>query len=362
MSSGGGGSEFRSFGEQLRSIIAAGTPGQATDPRLFSVRAASGLNEGVGAEGGFLVSSDFSTSLLDRAIEAATLAPRCNSFPIGANANEIKLPRTDETSRANGSRFGGVQLYWSGPEGSDFTPSKPKLGQLTLKPNKLTGLVYLTDEIVQDSTVLEAYVRQCFTSEFSYVIDDVILASGDGVGKPLSVLNSASLVSVAKEAGQIADTIVAENCFKMFARMLPSSLARAIWLVNQSCWPQLFGMQLKVWNSPLSDVVGGAPIFIPGGSIAGAPFGTLLGRPIFPMEQCKALGDKGDIVFADFSRYVLATKGSLRSDVSIHVRFLQDEQVMRFVLRIDGQPEMKSATTPANGSDSLSAFVTLDAR
>jgi HK97 family phage major capsid protein len=107
---------------------------------------------------------------------------------------------------------------------------------------------------------------------------------------------------------------------------------------------------------------GGVPVYMPAGGASAAPYGTLFGRPVIPIEQCAAIGDAGDIIFADLGGYILAEKGGIQSDVSIHVNFIYDESVFRFVLRIDGQPLRASALTPYKGSDTLSHFVTLASR
>ena len=39
----------------------------------------------------------------------------------------------------------------------------------------------------------------------------------------------------------------------------------------------------------------------------------------------------------------------IQTDMSIHVQFLYDESVFRFVLRVDGQPVRASALTPYKG-------------
>jgi HK97 family phage major capsid protein len=49
------------------------------------------------------------------------------------------------------------------------------------------------------------------------MLDDAII-NGTGAGMPLGVLNAGCLVSVTKESGQKADTIVAENAVKMYHR------------------------------------------------------------------------------------------------------------------------------------------------
>jgi HK97 family phage major capsid protein len=172
----------------------------------------------------------------------------------------------------------------------------------------------------------------------------------------LGILNSGGLVSVAKESGQKADSLVFENILKIWSRMLGPSRSNAVWLINQSAEQQLFSMSLSVGT-------GGAPVYLPGGGASDRPYASLFGRPVIPCEQCAALGDKGDIILADFSNgYILAEKGGIQADVSIHVSFLYDQSVFRFIMRVDGQPMLSSAVTPYKGSDALGHFVTLDAR
>ena len=67
-------------------------------------------------------------------------------------------------------------------------------------------------------------------------------------------------------------------------------------------------------------------------------------------------------MLADFSQYKAIDKGGMQRDVSIHVRFIYDESVFRFVYRFDGQPILASAITPFKGTNTLSHFVKLDAR
>ena len=103
-------------------------------------------------------------------------------------------------------------------------------------------------------------------------------------------------------------------------------------------------------------------MFVPAGGLPNAPAGTLLGRPIVPIEQCQTLGTVGDIILADLSQYVIADKGGLESASSIHVRFVYDESVFRFVYRVDGQPIWNSALTPFLSANTLSPFVALASR
>lgn len=338
---------FATFGEQLLAAYRAAMPGGTVDERL-STRAASGLNETTPSDGGFLVQQDFVTELLKRTYETGILASRAKKIPISTNANSMKINAVDEDSRANGSRWGGVQTYWEG-EADELTSSKPKFRQMELSLKKLTGLCYATDELLQDAAALEAVIRQAFAEEFGFKIDDAIL-DGSGEGEPLGILKSGAIVKVEKEKDQ-TDIITVENIIKMWNRLWARSRANAVWYINQELEPLLYMLK-----------IGDKPVYIPAGGLSEKPYGTLLGRPVIPLEQCSAAGDVGDIILADIGQYLLIDKGGIKAASSIHVRFLYDENVFRFIYRVDGKPIWMKPLSPYKGNASVSPFVALAKR
>lgn len=338
---------FNSFGEQLLAAYRAAAPGGRIDERL-TTRAASGLNETTPSDGGFLVQQDFVTELLKRTYETGILASKVKKIPISTNANGLKINAIDEDSRANGSRWGGVQTYWEG-EADEITSSKPKFRQMELSLKKLTGLCYATDELLQDAAALEAVIRQAFAEEFGFKIDDAIL-TGSGEGEPLGILNGGSIVTVAKEKDQ-TDIVTVENLIKMWNRLWSRSRANAVWYINQELEPYLYTLK-----------IGDKPVYIPAGGLSEKPYGTLFGRPVVPLEQCSAAGEVGDIILADVGQYLLIDKGGVKAASSIHVRFLYDENVFRFIYRVDGKPIWNKPLTPYKGSSTVSPFVTLAKR
>ena len=342
------------FGRQLAAVAQAALSPYATpDPGLLQIMAATGMSEAVPSEGGYLVQTDFSTELLRLVHETGVLVGKTDRTPIGDNANGLKVNAIDETSRIDGSRWGGVQAYWTAEAGT-LTKSKPTFRQMELTLQKLTGLYYATDEQLKDTTALGDLVATAFAEEFGFKWDDAIIRGG-GAGMPLGILGHAGTVSVAKEAGQAAATILKENIEKMWSRMFASSLVRAEWFINQDCWPQLFQLSQQVG-------VGGVPVYIPPGGLSAAPFGALMGRPVTPIEQCATVGTVGDIIFADFQGYKTIEKGGMEAASSIHVQFLTDETTFRFILRADGQPKRNAPLTPFKGTNTQSAFITLASR
>jgi HK97 family phage major capsid protein len=347
---------FDNFGEQIIAAVrAARSHGRDTDPRLLNPELRgddpTGASEKVPADGGFLVQKDFSNEILRFAHENGMVAQRCRNIPVSGNG--LIINAIDETSRANGSRWGGVQSYWK-DEGAALEASQPKFRQIELILNKLTSLFYATDEVLQDANALSSIASQAFGEELAFKIDDAII-NGSGAGQPLGILNANCLVTIDKEGSQTATTFVYENAAKMWARLYGRSQQNAVWFINQDVYPQLFTMSLAVGT-------GGAPVYMPAGGASASPYGTLFNRPVVPIEHCKTLGTAGDVILADFSQYLLINKGGVRSDSSIHVRFLNDEVVVRYILRTDGQPWMRSALTPANGSNTVSPFVVVQGR
>ncbi len=345
---------FASLGDQMIAVMLRTTKG-IMDPRLDpnENRAILGMSETIPSDGGFLVQKDFSAELFSLAHDIGAVSSRTRRLPIGANSNGLKMNAIDETSRANGSRWGGVEAFWF-DEGQTKTATKPKIRQMEWTLKKLIGLMYATDELLMDAVALSAVASQAFTEEFGFQMDDAWI-NGSGAGDPLGILNSTALITVAKEGSQVADTVVTRNILKMRNRMHPSSRANAVWFVHLDVEPQLHQLELDVGT-------GGIPVWMPAGGLSGAPFDTLFGRPVIPIEQCQTLGDKGDIYFADFSQYGVIDKGGIQAASSIHVQFLTDQMTFRWVLRTDGQSMWSSPLTPKNGTTTTSPFITLAAR
>ena len=96
--------------------------------------------------------------------------------------------------------MGGIRGYWGPVEAGQYTKSKPGLGMLELNLNKLTGLCYATEELLEDTNLLGVILQKGFEDEFQFLIQDAIM-SGSGAGMPLGIFNSIGIVSVGKETG-----------------------------------------------------------------------------------------------------------------------------------------------------------------
>lgn len=338
------------FGEMLATVVRAAHH-RGVDDRL--IEASLGSNESVEADGGFLVEKDIADGLLRRTFEVSRIGSRVRRIPISARSNGLKINALKDDSRATGSRWGGVQGYWIG-EGESLTPSRPKFRQMKLELKKLAGLIYATSEILQDTTALAAVISEAFPDEFAFMVDDAIF-EGSGTAQPLGFMKANCKVTVPKETGQPAKTIQFENITNMWARSPARSMTTAEWWINQDALPQLMGMSVVIGT-------GGIPVYLPPGGLSQSPYGTLMGRPVIPVEYCETVGTEGDIVLADPAQYVMIDKGDIQYATSIHVAFLTDEQAFRFIYRVDGQPVDDKPITPFKGSNKQSTFITLQTR
>tara|TARA_R110000787_G_scaffold104030_2_gene210733 strand:+ start:1499 stop:2821 length:1323 start_codon:yes stop_codon:yes gene_type:complete len=343
---------FVNLGEQLKAIHSMRTNAGSPDVHARLMAAAQGSGESVDSDGGYLLQPDFKSAIESRMFENGEILSRCREIKCGPNSNAVTLKVVDDTSRATGSRWGGVRGYWV-DEGAAPTKSKPTFGTVELKLKKVAALGYASDELLEDAVAMSSIYEQAFAEELTFLTEDAVF-NGDGAGKPTGVVGHASTVSVSKETGQSAATVVFANIVKMWARMWARSRSNAVWFINQDIEPQLFQMSLAVGT-------GGAPVYLPANGLSSSPFASLMGRPVVPTEYSATLGTVGDVVLGDLSQYGLLTKGGVKQASSMHVSFTTDEMAFRATYRVDGQPLWKSALTPFKGS-TLSPTVTLATR
>lgn len=315
-------------------------------------KAITGLSEAVPADGGFLVQTEHNNSIMGRVYNVGDLLRRVDMTGIGPNSNGMTFNAEAESSRADGSRRGGILAYWAA-EGGTKTPSHPTFRQIELKLNKVIGLVYATDELLQDATALESWIMSNLPEELRFVVEDSII-NGTGAGQPQGIIGAPATIAVPAEAGQANTTIVSENIINMWSRRYLGG-RDYVWLIHQDATPQLHQMNLGVG-------AGGGLTYMPPGGLSGAPYGTLMGRPVIESEYCQTLGAVGDIILISLREYQMIDKGGVQSASSIHVNFTTDETCFRFVYRVDGQPKWNLPLTPAHGAVTVSPFLTLAGR
>lgn len=344
---------FTSLADFAVAVAEARNP--RTDERLMKVAAGTGLQQSISQDGGVLVPPAYSKRIWEGVQQRSqSLLSMCDQIPIDMGVESLTVPAINETSRADGSRWGGVRGYWKA-ELSQMTSSAAKLRDVKLTPQELYVFSYISDKLLRNAPQAASRLMETGAAdEIAFKVGDSII-NGDGNGKPLGILNSACIISVAKETGQAATTLVAKNFSKMRLRMHPAYWGGAVWLVNPDVRAEMDDLQFSTGTS-------GTLVYLPEGGLSGNPYSTLFGRPVMPIEYCATLGTTGDVILANLSGYAAAVKGVVDSAYSMHLKFDYAQTAYRIIFEVDGQPWLQSAITPYKGSTTTSTFVKLDTR
>lgn len=349
--------KFANSTDLLRALRDERTGNATAAARLAEIRNA--YSSTVPSEGGFLIPEEFRAEMLRVGLEG-TVVRGAGARVIPMAQPRIKFPMIDSTSNAS-SVFGGMIGFWT-EEGGALTASSASFGSITLDASKLTGYAEIPNELLNDSAIsVGPLVDQLFPETLMW-FEDLAFISGNGVGQPLGYLNAPCAVTVTKEASQAADTLLWENIIKMYSRMLPTSLGKAVWIMNNDVLPQLLNMTIKVKNATGTENVGGSAVGIAYGDGSSSPTFTLLGRPIILTEKVPTLGDLGDVSFVDMSYYLIGDRQQMSAMTSEHFKFNTDTTAYRIITRVDGRPWLQTAITPNTGGNTLSPIVTLEAR
>jgi len=344
------GTAFESLGDFARAVA------MGNDARL--IRNASGFPSTTteGASAGYMVPDAFVRLLMDEALSAEVFRPRANVIPI-TSGNAI-ISGFDSKDRTGGKRAGLI-LDWQAGEAKDLLKQKARATQYLAKSCKGSIFAVVSSELLDDAPNFDAELGRAMVAALAGGLDLAFL-SGTGAGQPLGYINGPSTITVAKESGQAANTVLLQNLAKMVGRLSPESFARAVWFVHPTVVPVLYQMSYTVRNLAGTENVGGAlvqPITI-------GPDGGLraFGLPMIVTDAVAPLSSLGDIVLCDPMRYNVALRQDVRLARDTSQYFSSDEVAFRLTIRLDGMPQDSGPTTLRDGTNTVSPCVVLQAR
>lgn len=356
---------FKSYGEFATAIHESVT-GIRADERLLRMEAA-GLTMSGGPEGGWLLPPEFNTDVNNvMAADEMNLMNFCDVYPV--TGESVTLLANGETSRVNGSRWGGIQGYWV-EDGTAITTSNPKIRRLRLEPRPLHVMVPVDNSLLRNPMAVERLLNQAAPQEVMFLVNDAII-NGNGAGKPQGILSSAGRVTVSYTTSPSANnTYIKAHADAMWMRLHARSRRNARWLHNQDVTAQFLAFVAQGTTPAM-------PVFLPAlngiPSVVPMPNNYLYGKPMMEVEQCPSLGTEGDVILADLMAYALGVRGGMLPGstnvaggievaMSMHLYFDRNQSAFRYSFYVDGQPWVVAPLTPANGSNTLSPFVTLAA-
>ena len=292
--------------------------------------------KGFDSAGGYFVPPEFTAELLDAALEDEIVRPRCRVVPMLTDQKKVaSFAHSDSSSSV---LFGAYSGGWAG-EATTATDQTPAVRQIELNAKKLFLYSTASRELLEDGESFTSQLRQAMIKSASWFLDDALL-NGDGSNKPKGVLGDVAQVTVSKETGQAAATIVYPNLTKMFARLHPASMKNSVWVASSTTIPQLTQMSVDVGTGgshirAMSEVDGSF---------------NILSRPVIFTEKLASVGTLNDIILVDFTQYLVGLRQEIVIDSSKHIGFASDTVAFRCILRVDGQGTWSAPYTPKTGS------------
>lgn len=358
---------FRDESEFWLAISKTAYPGQGLDNRLqslmvnrsFELLNAAGSDEQSTISdpyGGFLIPHLILPRLLKVTPEVDPTVNLVMDIPMASPMVSIpaRVDRNHYSATSTSASYtGGITVNFKS-ETQAAASSRLEFERVGLQAHTAMGLVYATEEVLQDSPqsmaaiIGDAFREQWGAKMFEYKIH------GTGVGEPEGILNAPCLITAAR-AGT---GLLGSDILDMRARVWGYN--NAIWLASYSVMDELMSAEFGSGNHTL---------FAPGSTIPGWGTNpsldkpdTLLGRPIIFTEQCKVLNAIGDIYCANWTQYLWGARQGEQTAESIHVRFAENERAFRITWRGDGRAWWRSNLVTRWDSGSaytLSPFVAL---
>src|SRR5262245_9256923 len=300
-----------------------------------------------GTSGGYLVPTEFHARLMALVAERSVVRPRATVVPMAARACQIPaLDVVTAPSAGDSALLGGVVARWT-EEATAVNETEPNLKQIELTNYELSGYSKVSNTLLADGAVgLDAFLMQLFSRAIAWY-EDYSFLRGNGVAKPLGVLNWAGLISATRSA---ASAFALADVATMFARLLPGGTDQSVcWVIHPTVIVKLLQM------------TGGDNVIFLGNDVTGRPRMKILNYDVLVSEKLPALNTVGDVLLCDFQQYLIGDRQQIEIAYSEHVAFLTNQSVWRFVSRVAGQPWLRDKVRLADTSSTLSPFVALAA-
>ncbi len=245
-------------------------------PQIYNV-----MQESIDADGGFLVPEEFENQIVTALEENNVIRSIAKTITTAA---ERKIPIAATHSVAQ----------WT-PENGAYAESNPTFGQKTIDAFKLTDLVKVSTELLQDSMFnLESYISSEFARAFG-IAEEQAFCTGTGVGQPTGIFTeNGGEVGITLSS---ASNITCDNIIELVHSLKSPYRRNAVFLMNDSTVSML--RKLKDTN--------GAYLWQP--SLQAGQPDRLLGYPLYtspyvPTVKAAAM----PIAFGDFSNYWIADR------------------------------------------------------
>jgi HK97 family phage major capsid protein len=270
------------------------------------------MSEGVAASGGYAVPVEYVTEIREELRKATYLRQICDVI-------------TTETTTKIPIEAGIPQAAWI-DEGGAYPTSDAALGQVSIGAYKYGFIVKLSDELLEDSSNIETYVRRKIVEAMSYFEEEAFLRA-NGTNKPTGITTMGVGVTLATATAVAADDVI-DLVYSVPMRYRTGSS----FLVSDAFEKAVF---------KLKDTTGNY-IWQPS-YVSGAP-SSILGYPVRKSEFIDGFGsEKIPAIFGNFKTYQIADRGAMYI-LRLNELYASTGQIgIRVSARVDGKPSRADA-------------------
>ena len=203
----------------------------------------------------------------------------------------------NESSRVQGSRYGGFSAQWGLSETTLPAASDGKISQVNLVQNRLLLQTIVSRDIWTDARKIQRWLSYIGHAMFRDSIEQAMVSGA--LNGPTGAIASAATVVVPAQGGQSAGTIVYQNIDAAWSAMYSGCKENACWHCSDDTVQYLDELATS----------GQFPenLYFPAGlSPMGTPWATIKGKPLYPSEWCPSVGNPGDLFCIDWGEYVFS--------------------------------------------------------
>lgn len=271
--------------------------------------AVNALQIGTDSEGGYLVPDEYESTLIEKLHDENII--RQYATVIKSSNGDKKIPVV----------AGYGEATWTDEEAA-YTESDDSFGVITLGAHKLTSIIKVSEELLNDSAFdLEQYISKEFVRRMAAAEENAFI-NGTGTGRPTGILQTAETGKTTAAAA----AITADEVIDLYHSLRSPYRKNAVFIANDSTVKAI--RQLKDSN--------GMYMWQPGLK-EGQP-DTLIGNRIISSAYMPEIGaGKKPILFGDISYYWIADRQG-RTFQRLNELYAETGQVgFRTFQRVDGK-------------------------
>lgn len=337
---GGADPDVRSFGDFCLAVMRGDTKRlrsvykshQQSDLQIQqSVK--TDMVEDSGNLGGWAVPEEFDARLLQATLKASSFLSKINRIPVSLPSgkwpylNIFAVPTAGDGGTAESAGITSAGRA----EGGAYAETNAELEQLEWRVNDaIAGSIQVSKELRRDVGAIEGLLMKLVAINDQSKQEFFVLR-GNGVAKPLGILNSGALVDITPSTNSLFSWT---DALTMYSRLYAYDEGSVGWLLHPSVIPDVGNMEVGTGGGAvfMSNLQGGIPM-------------PLLGYPMMKNQHLAQADASGDVLLIDFSCYQIWDLGGAYMDFSEHVGFLNGLDTWRFGRYMDGKPLWPSAVT-----------------